>query len=166
MALSPTLVKLRVILLYVILVKSRRTNVGIILGFKFNQVIVIIIQGVISTFQLSPRLINLRLEHLLRDFLSYFDYALFLISSYASTLQQLLGQLNSQVFSFANVGSTQASHKFEVCMLEVGILIVSDNKTRLVSDFACDFSLHLPGVDLRDAFKYGLVFSGRPSQTP
>ena len=162
MALSPTLVELCVVLLDVSLVESGRAHVRIILSFMLNQVIVVGVHRV--SFQLLPLFISRR-EHLLRDLPGYLDNALFLIAL-APTLQQLLGQLNGQVFSFALVGGTQVSHEFEVCVLEVGILVISGNKTRLVSDITFILSIDLPGVDLGGAFKYGLVFACRPTQTP
>ena len=101
--LSSTLVKLCVVLLNVILVESWRSNVDVILGFKFNQVIVISIHRDISTFYPLPRLISSRLKHLLRYFLSNLHDALFLIAAHTLALQKLLGQLNSHVFSFTDI---------------------------------------------------------------
>ena len=125
-SLSSTLIKLGVVLLNVIVVESWRAHVGVILGIVFNQVIVISIDWSISTFYPFARVISGGLKHLLWDLSSYLDDALFFIASHALTLQQLLGQLYSHVFSFADIWGAQASHKFKVCGLKVGILIVSD----------------------------------------
>ena len=125
-AFSSTLIKLRVILLNIIFVEPWRAYVGVILGFMLNQVIVINIYWHISTFYPFARLVSRRLEHLLWNFSSYFDNTLFFIVTHATTLQQLLGQLNSHVFSLACIWGSQASHEFEVCMFIVSILIVSD----------------------------------------